>query len=471
MYHETQMHRRQWTCASCSNQKFASKNDMRSHLLAMHSGDFPESQLAIMVDICERPMDDDENVDCPICLATLALSALRVHLATHLEELALFVLPCHMEDRSQDAGSDRAEGAAGQDFASDASSSEDGLPALDFEKSLPDALHSQDPEMFSTLLQSQLESEGKWEDWVSQNLQIETQDDGESSEAIAPLTEGLDYSFQPPTVHSEKLEIEMSPVEHVNNFQYILPLQFTEGTPEAEDWLQDTKSRYLKVLVDQENGVRLEQAMADDDALRKEQDIRLSPDQETDLNEKREANLKKLAETRRKIDDFHAQQTALERPFYDEATTSRYFNVQDEARRLQRTIEELSALIIDRPRPKNAITLGGVLNQLLSSVRGVRAVPQNPRFWFTLKKTCDQLELCKECMQTIILIAKDSILKPDSIHEEGNSIWIPEVRIGSAETLQKSSEILRGATIKIAEEYLPLLEKFSSKIRYPPSPA
>jgi hypothetical protein len=48
-----------------------------------------------MIDICERPVDDDGDADCPLCLATLALSDLiRVHLVTHLEELALFVLPC-----------------------------------------------------------------------------------------------------------------------------------------------------------------------------------------------------------------------------------------------------------------------------------------------------------------------------------------------------------------------------------------
>ncbi|OBT50955.1 hypothetical protein VE04_08904, partial [Pseudogymnoascus sp. 24MN13] len=145
MYHETQMHRRQWICASCSQQKFSSRSNMKRHLLAKHSGQFPESQLMIIVDICERPMDDHEDADCPICLATLSLSALRVHLATHLEELALFVLPCHMEDRSQDVGSDKAEGATGRRLASNASSSEDGLPPLDFEKSLPDASHSQDP--------------------------------------------------------------------------------------------------------------------------------------------------------------------------------------------------------------------------------------------------------------------------------------------------------------------------------------
>jgi hypothetical protein len=173
---------------------------MKSHLLKKHAGDFPESQLAIMVDICERPMDGDEDADCPICPATLALSALRVHLATHLEELALFVLPCQMEDRSQDVGSDKAEGAAGQHLASDASSSDDGLPPLDFEKSLPDTSHSQDPEVFFAVLQSQMESEHKHMDsWFLTNDSTELQDEGDCTGATAPLP-------KEPDTFSEEIE-------------------------------------------------------------------------------------------------------------------------------------------------------------------------------------------------------------------------------------------------------------------------
>lgn len=159
----------------------------------------------IMVDICERPMDDDEDADCPICLATLSFSALRTHLATHLEELALFVLPCHMEDRSQDVGSDKAEGATGQSLASNASSSEDGLPPLDFEKSLPDTSHTQDPEIFSALLQSTMELKHKdIEDWFLTNGQTKQRDDGDSVSAIEPV-----YRDQGLWDEAEELEVQV----------------------------------------------------------------------------------------------------------------------------------------------------------------------------------------------------------------------------------------------------------------------
>ncbi|KFY93609.1 hypothetical protein V498_04334 [Pseudogymnoascus sp. VKM F-4517 (FW-2822)] len=161
-----------------------------------------------MVDICERPMDDDGDADCPICLATLSFSALRIHLATHLEELALFVLPCHMENWSQDVGSDKVEGATGQCVASNASGSEDGLPPLDFEKSLS----SQDPGIFSTHLQSTAEFEHKGiEDWIPTDDQPEQRDNKDSILAIAK-----GYRDQGRWGEAEELEdhvMEMSKME------------------------------------------------------------------------------------------------------------------------------------------------------------------------------------------------------------------------------------------------------------------
>ncbi|OBT69959.1 hypothetical protein VE03_00652 [Pseudogymnoascus sp. 23342-1-I1] len=167
-----------------------------------------------MVDICERPMDDDEDADCPICLATLSFSALRTHLATHLEELALFVLPCHMEDRSQDAGFDKVEGAPGQRLASNASGSEDGLPPLDFEKSLPDTSHSQDPEIFSALLQSTMEVEHKdMEDWILTNDQTEKPDNVDS---ILPIAKGyMDQILWDRAKEFERNVMEMGRVEQL----------------------------------------------------------------------------------------------------------------------------------------------------------------------------------------------------------------------------------------------------------------
>jgi len=106
-----------------------------------------------MIDICEQPIDDDTNSDCPLCPVTIPVSALRVHLATHLEDLALFVLPINVEARSHDPGSDQAEGAPGHIDASEASDREDGLPLLDFDTEPPDPGYTQRPGEFSALLE------------------------------------------------------------------------------------------------------------------------------------------------------------------------------------------------------------------------------------------------------------------------------------------------------------------------------
>jgi hypothetical protein len=90
-----------------------------------HAQNFTEWQLPVIIDICERPADTNENTLCPLCPAEMILSKLQFHLATHLEELALFVLPIYTSDRSQRRrGSDQAGGG------SDGSSRMRDLPSL-----------------------------------------------------------------------------------------------------------------------------------------------------------------------------------------------------------------------------------------------------------------------------------------------------------------------------------------------------
>jgi len=111
-----------------------------------------------MINICEQPVDDSTDADCPLCPVTIPLVRLRVHLGTHLEDLALFVLPINVEDRSQDAGSDKAEGAPGREGASETSENDDGLPLLDYETGSNNSDHVQTQAAFSALLESKMES-------------------------------------------------------------------------------------------------------------------------------------------------------------------------------------------------------------------------------------------------------------------------------------------------------------------------
>jgi hypothetical protein len=81
---------------------------MEKHMREVHAGTFTERQLPILLDICEQPSQLDEKTDCPLCPGVFTIDQLQSHLASHLEELALFVLPDDADNRS-DAGSDKAE--------------------------------------------------------------------------------------------------------------------------------------------------------------------------------------------------------------------------------------------------------------------------------------------------------------------------------------------------------------------------
>jgi hypothetical protein len=80
---------------------------MEQHLIDKH--EFTAPQLPVLLDICERPADLEEMNDCPLCLERLTLSSLQSHLASHLEDLALFVLPVDIDDQSKNSSSDKVE--------------------------------------------------------------------------------------------------------------------------------------------------------------------------------------------------------------------------------------------------------------------------------------------------------------------------------------------------------------------------
>jgi hypothetical protein len=105
IYHEMQMHRRQWKCQKC-DVGFHSKASMADHLREIHS-ESVATQLSIFLEMSERPIDDDRRMKCVLCPSQLSLSRLLEHLAQHMEEIALFVLPS-LSDDDEDAKSNAA---------------------------------------------------------------------------------------------------------------------------------------------------------------------------------------------------------------------------------------------------------------------------------------------------------------------------------------------------------------------------
>ncbi|CAI7656209.1 unnamed protein product [Penicillium glandicola] len=90
--HERQFHRREWVCNVCSC-TFKSEAFFRNHLGDVHAGVLPEDQQQAMVKLSERSISSAQQ--CPLCTKPPISNQSRFqqHLARHLQQLSLFVLP------------------------------------------------------------------------------------------------------------------------------------------------------------------------------------------------------------------------------------------------------------------------------------------------------------------------------------------------------------------------------------------
>jgi len=111
IYHEMQMHRRQWSCPHDDCYAiFDIQGSMVDHLRHKHSGSWTHSQLNVVLEVCEAPLDEARIVACPMCPNELYLSRLLTHLAKHMEEISLFVLPS-VSEGEEDVGSHAIRGS------------------------------------------------------------------------------------------------------------------------------------------------------------------------------------------------------------------------------------------------------------------------------------------------------------------------------------------------------------------------
>ncbi|MCJ1242896.1 hypothetical protein MMC30_000092 [Trapelia coarctata] len=120
--HELSVHRREWVCGHCSS-TYESEETFTAHMNRRHQGSFTEAQLPALVQKFQRPLSKIPPSACPFCteweaalrqnqgpkssvdpsdILVVEASEFCKHVATHMEELALFALP----DRYDDSGSD-----------------------------------------------------------------------------------------------------------------------------------------------------------------------------------------------------------------------------------------------------------------------------------------------------------------------------------------------------------------------------
>ncbi|RYP55838.1 hypothetical protein DL771_012305 [Monosporascus sp. 5C6A] len=104
IYHELQVHRRQFACRDCG--KVCPDRDMmRVHLGEHYGKAVLPTQLEIILDICNRQIDDTQRELCLFCGEEFPVAALQDHLAGHMEDIALFVLPTNVEEEEGDRAS------------------------------------------------------------------------------------------------------------------------------------------------------------------------------------------------------------------------------------------------------------------------------------------------------------------------------------------------------------------------------
>jgi len=71
---------------------------MTQHLLIEHSDIINERQVSTYADMCEQEIGDTVLDTCLICCERMSLPILQSHLATHMEDIALTVLPSAQDD-------------------------------------------------------------------------------------------------------------------------------------------------------------------------------------------------------------------------------------------------------------------------------------------------------------------------------------------------------------------------------------
>lgn len=104
IHHELQVHRREYVCKEC-DKRCPTRKEASTHLREHYGESTSPSQLNVILEISERQVDvlaDKEQ--CLICGDELTLSALQAHLGTHMEDIALFVLPA-MDEEEESGGS------------------------------------------------------------------------------------------------------------------------------------------------------------------------------------------------------------------------------------------------------------------------------------------------------------------------------------------------------------------------------
>ena len=101
--HEAQAHMRWWECVDGCKKPFNSKSAFEDHIRHIHQNLFIGNQFPALVNMQQRQMNPETQIECPLCKEMVPLSPhLRRHLGSHQEQLALFALPSNLEQTEEE---------------------------------------------------------------------------------------------------------------------------------------------------------------------------------------------------------------------------------------------------------------------------------------------------------------------------------------------------------------------------------
>ena len=105
-----QLHWRQWYCDACSK-LFTQKTLFQEHIKEKHPELVTKGNFEAVISSYERTAVND--IVCPLCGNEFTVQSLEKHLALHLQEVALFVLPHSGDGSSSESKSGKVDNSIG----------------------------------------------------------------------------------------------------------------------------------------------------------------------------------------------------------------------------------------------------------------------------------------------------------------------------------------------------------------------
>jgi hypothetical protein len=101
---------RWWECVDSCKKPFNSKSAFEDHIRRTHQNLFIENQFPALVNMQERQMNRETQIECPLCKEMVPPSSHpRRHLGKHQKQLALFALPSNLGQLEEENESDIAD--------------------------------------------------------------------------------------------------------------------------------------------------------------------------------------------------------------------------------------------------------------------------------------------------------------------------------------------------------------------------